>query len=219
MNLIRSTKLRLAAAAIATALPLGALAAAGLVEGYPENWQTLDSREVNMLPDYCKYTQIYRTVVQARDTAVQVKRWTAVMGPIFNAMHHYCNGLLKTNRAILLATNEQTRKFYLESSIVEFDFVINRAPASFVLLPEILTKKGENQLRLNRVVLGVETLQKAISLKPDYWPPYTVLADFYKDRGRPADARAILEKALERSPDAQAVKRRLAELGTARASK
>jgi tetratricopeptide (TPR) repeat protein len=209
----------IAAAVIAMTVSPAVMADGGLVEGYPDNWQTLDPREVNMLPEYCKYTQIYRSVVQARDTAVQVKRWTAILGPTFHALHHYCNAILKTNRALLLSTTAQTRKFYLESSIPELDYVINRAPKDFVLLPEILTKKGENQLRLNKVVLGMETLQNAIALKPDYWPPYTVLADFYKEHNHPAEARAVLEKALEHSPDAEAVKRRLAALGGSTAIK
>jgi tetratricopeptide (TPR) repeat protein len=207
------------AAVILSATCTLASAAGGLTEGYPDNWQALDPREVQLLPDYCKYTQIYRSVVQAGNNRAQIQRWTAIMGPTFNSMHHYCNGLLKTNRAILLATNEQTRKFYLDSSLGEFDYVINRAPANFVLLPEILTKKGENLLRLGREIPALETLKRSMAIKPDYWPAYTVLADYYKEHGNVAQARAVLENALEHSPDAQAVKRRLAELGSARASK
>jgi tetratricopeptide (TPR) repeat protein len=188
-----------------------------IAPGYPENWGALDGREVMMLPTYCKYTQLYRDAVHPPNLEAQIRHWRAVMGPIFHAMHHYCHGLLKTNRALLLAGNEQTKRFYLDSAITEYDYVLTRAPENFILLPEILTKKGEDQLRLNREAQAVETLEQAMKLKPDYWPPYTALADYYKAHGKPAEARKILEKALEHSPDAQAVKRRLAELGTKRA--
>jgi tetratricopeptide (TPR) repeat protein len=203
----------------ASLVPQMALGTNGIRDGYPDMWQALDPREVAMLPEYCKYSQVFRSSVQAPDTRVQIKRWTAIMGPTFHAVHHYCFGLLKTNRALLIATTDQFRKFYLDASIGEFDYVINRAPRDFILLPEILTKKGENLLRLGRDVPGVDSLQQAIALKPDYWPPYTVLADYYKDHGRPAEARTILEKALEHSPDAPAVKRRLADLSPQHAVK
>jgi tetratricopeptide (TPR) repeat protein len=189
----------------------------GLAQGYPENWLALDSREVALLPPYCPYTQLYRLTVKGGHVHEQIEHWTAIMGKTFHAMHHYCHGLLKTNRALLLATNEKTRKFYLDSSIGEFDYVINRAPPDFVMLPEIYTKKGENLLRLGREVEAMQALKKAMSLKTDYWPPYAVLADYYKEHGNAAQARTVLEKGLEHMPDAEPLKRRLAE--TARASK
>jgi tetratricopeptide (TPR) repeat protein len=109
--------------------------------------------------------------------------------------------------------------YYLDASIGEIDYVLHRAPPDFILLPEILTKKGDNQLRLGRPVAGQETLQKAMAIKPDYWPAYAVLADYYKEHGHPEVARQVLEKALEHSPDAEAIKRRLADLSKVRASK
>ena len=45
----------------------------------------------------------------------EVKRWYDVMGPAFHALHHYCWGLMKTNRALLLARTQQVRTYYLAS--------------------------------------------------------------------------------------------------------
>ena len=139
------------------------------------------------------------------------------MGVTFIHMHHYCAGLIVTNRAILLSRTPADRQFYLNFSIVEFDYVIQRAPQDFIVLPEILTKKGENLIRLGRAHLGIVELQRAIDLKPDYWPPYVQLSDYYKGTGDFQKAREHLENALSYSPDAQAVKRRLAELNGVKA--
>ena len=165
-----------------------------------------------MLPRYCPYTQLFRDHVPGANDPDKIKRWYKLLGQAFNHMHHYCLGLMKTNRAIILARDEHTRRFYLNDAIVEFDYVIDRAPASFALLPEILMKKGENLIRLGQVGSGNLQLQQAIELRPDYWPPYAVISDYYKSQGDLKNAREVLEKGLSASPDAKALKERLANL-------
>lgn len=182
------------------------------ISGYPPSVEDYDAREVAMLPRYCKYTQLFRQHVPGGDNKAEIDRWHAQMGEAFQAMHHYCWGLMKTNRAMLLAKTRQDRQFYLDSSINEFDYVIQNSQPGFVLLPEIYTRKGENQLRLGRSALGVQTLERAIALKPDYWPPYAKLSDYYKASGNAGKARETLEKGLAQIPDAKALNRRLAEL-------
>ena len=131
---------------------------------------------------------------------------------MFASMHHYCNGIFKTNKALLTSQTPQWRRFYLTSSIEEFDYVISTAPDSFVLLPEVLTKKGENLFRLGDVPNAVATLDRAIQLKPDYWPPYAVMSDYYSKAGNNAKARDVLEKGLAVAPQTKALQRRLSEI-------
>ena len=134
------------------------------------------------------------------------------MGASFNDMHHYCWGLMYTNRALLLARTQRMRAQYLGSSIGEFDYVIQRAQPDLKLLPEILTKKGENLIWLERGPEGIAELERAIALKPDYWPPYAAMSDYYTRIGDLAKARERLEEGLSASPDTKALMRRLAEL-------
>jgi tetratricopeptide (TPR) repeat protein len=211
-----STSLRLLCQA---ALALGLVLVAGMpahgqgVPGYPDDVRYgFDAREVAMLPRYCIYTQLFRDNVPGGNNPEEIKRWYSIMGDTFHAMHHYCWGLMKTNRATLLARTQESRMFYLNDSIGEFDFVIQRAKPDFVMLPEILTKKGENLIRLGRGPQGILELQRAIKLKPDYWPPYAAMSDHYKATGEIRKAREVLEEALSHSPDAKALKTRLAEL-------
>jgi len=165
-----------------------------------------------MLPRYCAYTQGFRDHVPGGNNPDEIQRWSSMLGETFNAMHHYCYGLIKTNRAVLLSRTEQSRRFYLNDAISEFDYVLNGAPPDFVLLPEILMKKGENLIRLDRAESGNLLLQRAIELKPDYWPAYAVMSDSYKKKGDLKNAREVLEKGLLASPDAKALKERLANL-------
>jgi len=191
-------------------LPGDTSGGAGGVPGYPDKLGAYDSREVGMLPRYCAYTQFFRDRVGHNPT--EVERWYSRMGPSFNHMHHYCWGLMKTNRALFLTRTEYYRRFYLNDAISEFDYVIRNATPNFVMLPEIFTKKGENLIRVGRGPDAVRDLQRAIELKPDYWPPYAALGDYFKETGDLAQAREWLEKGLSASPNTKALKRRLTEL-------
>lgn len=182
--------------------------------GYPSSVEVADPREVALIPHYCVYTQIFRAKVPGADDKAVIDSWYERLGPGFHYLHHYCWGLMKTNRALLLATDAQTRLFYLRDSIAEFDFVIERVSDDFLLLPEILSKKGENLVRLGRGPEAVIFFQRAIDLKPDYWPPYAYMSDYYRQLGEQAKARAFLEEGLQRVPESQSLRARLAELDT-----
>jgi tetratricopeptide (TPR) repeat protein len=126
---------------------------------------------------------------------------------------------MATNRA-LTARTARLRSYYLEASIQEFDYIIQRVPQNFVLLPEILTKKGENLIRIGgfQAAVGIRELQSATMIKPDYWPAYAALSDYYKSNGDLAKARDWLEKGLTATPGAKSLERRVAELNGARIS-
>jgi tetratricopeptide (TPR) repeat protein len=182
------------------------------IPGYPAHVDGYDVREVAMLPRYCIYTQLFRDSVPGGSNQDEIARHTALIGPMFHHMHHYCWGLMKTNRAVLLARSQQVRMAYLADAVGEYDYVIRHADHDFILLPEILTKKAENLIRLGKGSVALFDLERAAEIKPDYWPPYAQMSDYYKDTGDITKARETLEKGLSFSPDAPALKRRLSEL-------
>lgn len=197
---------------VAAALLAAGLAAAQSIPGYPEHVSEYDPREVVMLPEYCKYTQLFRERVPGGNDREMIERWQSMLGDVFMHMHHYCWGLMHLHRAKVLARDAQARAFNFDRAVVEFDYVIDRSPRDFVLLPEILTKKGEALLGLGKAARALSELERAIVLKPDYWPPYAHLSDHYRANGQTAKARQILETGLERSNGAKALQRRLQEL-------
>lgn len=183
-----------------------------LASTYLHAQQNYDPRLVAMLPTYCKYTQPFRVSIPENNIPEEVDRWTQLTGGMLMHLHHYCWGLMDTNIALLFAKTPQERMMYLKLSIGEFDYVIRYATPEFALLPEILSKKGENLMRLGRAPLAIPVLERAIEVKGDYWPPYASLSDYYKEAGDLAKARQWLEKGLSASPNAKALQRRLAEL-------
>ncbi len=182
------------------------------IPGYPENVSEYDPREVAMLPTYCPYTQLFRERVPGGNDPEQVQRWYATMGGTFHHMHHYCWGLMHLNRARFLARDATVRKFNYASAISEFDYVLRHAPGDFVLLPEIITRRGEALLGLGRTAQALAEFERVIELKPDYWPAYAHISDHYRSSGDVAKARKVLEAGLTRSPGAKGLLRRLKEL-------
>lgn len=174
--------------------------------------QTLEPSLTHMLPLYCRYTQFFRDRLPGGNNRAEIERWTTLMGDTFNHMHHYCLGLMASNRAAFLSNTPEDRRHYLGVSIKEFDYVIDRAPPDFSMLPEILTKKGESLIQLDRIGEGIVEIEQAIRIKADYSPAYAAMSDYYKGTGQLAKAREWLEKGLSEAPNAQALVRRLAAL-------
>jgi len=207
----------LAAALLSSALGVSAQD----VPGYPPlNPATLlqgpyDRRELALLPKYCYHTQIFRQFAPGGSDQQEINRWYAALGETYHHLHHYCWAMMKTNRAVLLARDPKVKTFFLNDSLGEFDYVIEHSPTTFVLLPEILTKKAENLLLLDRAPLAINALERAIEVKPDYWPPYAKLADHYKEAGDVERARKTLQSGLAANPGATALSRRLESLGSA----
>jgi len=178
-----------------------------------------DIRELAMLPKWCYHTQLIRVHAPGGMNKVEIDRWQAVFGDTFQHMHHYCWAMMKSNRGNLLARDPKVRQFFLNDALGEFDYVIERAAPDFLLMPEILTKKADNLIKLSRGEEAVLMLERAASLKPDYWPPYARLGDYYREIGQSTKAREALEAGLKAAPGTPALTRRLAELSSPGSSK
>jgi tetratricopeptide (TPR) repeat protein len=179
-----------------------------------------DPKVIAMLPPYCKHTQLYNRYVPGGDNRTQIARWESVMGAQnFQHMHHYCWGLAHTNWALFSSNTRQERDRELRQSVTELDYVLRNVAPDFALLPEILTRRGENQLRLENWPQGLNDLHRAIELKPDHWPPYAALTDYYRALGELDSAREWVEKGLSAAPGTRALERRLSELKKAKTAR
>ena len=166
-----------------------------------------------MLPPYCKHSAIYRNFVPGGNAPSEVERWARIMGhENFMHIHHYCRGLEQTNQALFYETSRQKRDAMLAASISEFDYVLRNVKADFAMLPEVLTRKAENLIRLDRAELAFLELDRALDLKADYWPAHAARSDYYRDVGQPEKAREWLLRGLAVAPGTKALERRLAHL-------
>ena len=195
---------------------LAGLLAATTAAGQKQEDGSYLGSDLALLPEVCMYATGFPGAVN-RDKR---KAWEDRLGrdatggnSMLNHMHHYCRGLIWTNRAVYTAKNTKERQQVLNSSIGEFSYVIRNSPPGFVLLPEFLTKRGENLVKISRGPEGDADLNRAIAIKGDYWPPYAALSDYYKSMGELGKARDVIEKGLAMNPGTKALERRAAELG------
>jgi Flp pilus assembly protein TadD len=120
--------------------------------------------------------------------------------------------MMKSNRALTLARTAQARDYYLGAALDDLDYMVNNSKPGFALLPEVLNFRAETLVRLGFGARAVLDCERAIELKPDYWPPYATLSDFYKSVGEVGKARETLQKGLQSSPNSKALAGRLAAL-------
>lgn len=104
--------------------------------------------EVAALPEYC----------QARfgdDTAAR-NMWAKRLGTKhFLHIHHHCTGLNLLNRS-MVTVDRNTKRFYLQSAVGEFNYVLARWPKDFPL-----TAEAENgKARAATMLQGVPTSRK-----------------------------------------------------------
>lgn len=89
--------------------------------------------EVAMLPPYCQ--------ARLRGDAQSKDAWNKRLGrENFVHLHHYCNGLNYISRA-RAEMDAQTRNFYLQRAVAQFDYVLQRWAPSFPLYAEAQTNK------------------------------------------------------------------------------
>lgn len=174
--------------------------------------------EMALIPTYCPYTQSWGQYLKSPTS----KQWAARIGSRpFSAIHHYCWGQIKQQRALRSGTPELQRKFLLEGARNDYDFVATNSPHDFILLPEIYTRIGEVELHLSQFRNAERAFAHARKLKRDYWPAYSHWAEHLIQTGKTADAKSLVETGLKYSPDSRVLRAqsRLLESGQGPAGK
>ena len=165
--------------------------------------------EVSLLPEYCKHTQVFK---DRFSTIESYNQWQERMGPTFSHLHHYCWGMVAIQRTNKPGVTKQDRDHWLRTSVNEIEYVLRNAESSFVLLPELLTRRGVSLSKLKQFSAAEESFRRAIESKLDYWPAHLGLAQLFVDRGDKSAARKYLEQSIPQVSDDRMLKRMLADL-------
>lgn len=170
----------------------------GVLANTPQN---ITAGEVARLPEYCANAQSFaRQGLPDAPSAIQ-RHWLGLMGTTFWHMHHYCWALVSANRSEESGLSPNQRVHLLNNAIGDANYVVERAPPDFPLLPEILYRVGQYHLKAGRPVESLSHFNKSRTIKPDYWPPYIELAKLSAALGKQQDATAVLEEGLKLMPD------------------
>lgn len=164
-----------------------------------------------LLPSYCPDTQGFGKYGMNSPNA---SKWVATLGETFWALHHYCFGILKFERAQRRDYSSVTRQGLLTSALGEFQFVIRVMPEDYVLAPEIYTYVGRTYLLKEEPLQAESAFAKARAVKPDYWPAYSWLALWLGHHGQRDRARQIVDEGLAHAPGSRTLERIKRELGS-----
>ncbi len=134
-----------------------------------------DLTELALLPDYCKGTDQIRLV---SNDSKPMAEYIAIYGEAFRSLHHYCWALNSENKLAKISdtTERQSEMRYILGNI---QYVLERAPYTFSLLPEIYISKARILFKMKRDVEAVGVLFELTRLRPEYSQAYAQLGDYY----------------------------------------
>ncbi len=171
--------------------------------------------EIAMLPPYCPDTMgfSFKGPGNPAYMSPRANYWVAQMGHDFWWVHHYCWATVWLNRALYQASGATERNFNLKMTVSEIDFTLGKVKADFVLLPELLTKRGEVLLLLSDPGAAYDSFRRAREIKPDYWPAYTKWVEVLIKSGQKAEAMALVRVGLSHAPDSKELRDQFKSLG------
>jgi tetratricopeptide (TPR) repeat protein len=163
-----------------------------------------------LLPEYCSVRYAGQFGLVASNAEVQ--KWKKVFGRDWVPIHHYCSALDHINKSRRFVGNEEVRRQELGLALGGLDYMLGNTHKDFILLPEILVKKGEVLLELNRGPEGVKQFTRAIQVRRSYAPAYIALSEYYRRQGEVAEAKRVLEQGIKSSRQSRALKESLGRL-------
>lgn len=126
-------------------------------------------------------------------------------------MHHYCDCVRFTNRALRQTGNE--RNFELLRAIDGCDYVLRQTKSDFFMRGEVHLQKGKALRMSGKDALAAAEFIKALSVNPNLVTAYTAYSDFYVRLGKRDEALNIISEGLKHVPTSKTLQRRYTELG------
>lgn len=173
------------------------LAAASMSVSAVEGFAPTDA-EIALLPPYC---------------AKKLKgTMTPQEGAYYPHVHHYCFGLNFANRA-MRAGNATSRKFNLESSKGEFNYVIQRLEKTHWMYPQLQTDMGNTLLKLNDSSGALNAFNMALSANPSYERAYMGLIQTLQKSGSRSSVLDVASTGLKHLPTSRYLKKIYLDFG------
>lgn len=166
----------------------------------------VSNAELALLPSFCPHTQMF---AGQYGSPAEYERWLAKVGEPFKAMHHYCIAMVALMRSDRAGVSAQQRSYLHNYAVSNFTYVLRHSTPDFVFLPEVLFRRGQAYKKSKELDRAVVDLRQAVEMRPDYVFAVSELADAYVQLGRSKDARAVLEKGLQSSPNSKFLKQSL----------
>lgn len=166
-----------------------------------ENGEVEDISELALLPVYCKGTQQIRSI---SNDPKPLSEYVAIYGDAYTHLHHYCWALNIENKLPGIR-KEIYKQNSLALILANIQYVLDRSPLSFSLLPEMYIKKAQTLFKMERDVEAVGVLFKLTQIRPRYGPAYAQLGAYYQGIGDKSNAIKSYEQGIINTPKANEV--------------
>jgi len=148
-------------------------------------------------PEYCRARYMESAAGResqflGRVDAGLVANWRARLGAAWDPLHHYCAGLVITDRA-RIEPDKRQRENLLRRVIEENRYALARIPPSHPMYAEIAARSGLVHRDLGEDDLALRHLEMAIKECPKCVVGYQAMAIFHRGKGQLAEARRTLE--------------------------
>lgn len=128
-------------------------------------------------------------------------------------MHHYCDCLRFTNRALKHSRSSSQFRYNIDVAIDGCSYVVKHVSSSFYYLPKVYIARGRAYQYAKDNGNALRDFMAALKHKPDYARAYIELIKFYQKIGDDETAMEYAINGLKRKPDSKALKRRYLKLG------
>lgn len=175
--------------------------------------------EYLLLPEFCRAQGNVSKYFEKYLIAERKRQLESSFGSNYQHFHHYCWALVAISRAYSTSADYNQRRAHALGAVHDMGYVLERATANFVLLPEIYTKLGEAYLLARDDVNAEKSFRKAWELKSDYWPPYVWWAQRLMQLGKTQEALAVAESGRKNAPGVKALENLIAEIRSGKMQK
>jgi tetratricopeptide (TPR) repeat protein len=155
-----------------------------------------------VFPEYCRAR--YSISQYANGTRwegsvppAEVQRWERQMGSTFEALHHYCYGLVQASRAAM-AGDAGSKDYLYTRAIEEFNFTLRRATsnndpfAGEIAARIALAYRGRNDLDR-----AISFADQAIEIAPKLEAGFSVKGVVLRERGDLEEAAQVLRQGID----------------------
>jgi tetratricopeptide (TPR) repeat protein len=148
-------------------------------------------------PDYCRARYMESgagrdSIFSTRVGDAEVHRWESSLGDGWYALHHFCAGLAKTDRAAREPDKTKRGSRY-NDAIYEFTFYIARTPPTHPLYAEAQVRVCLAEDSNNAMAEGLSNCDAAIRAQPSNPVGYTGKATVYRRHKQFTEAREVLD--------------------------
>lgn len=195
------------------ALVAGLLLGGSLMSAQATERYTRSALLVMPIPIYCADSELSDEYARF---GPRWQYWAARMGPKFNSIHHYCQGMIDMLEARKHPPRSQGQVMMLKRAVAEYNYLLQLSPSElrdFPLWPEMLMKRGEAAVMLEDWGLAYSSYADARQVKPDYWQAYHGWAEVLVRLGKKDEARALLKQGLAYSPKVPSMRQLFVKLG------